>query len=123
MGIFIVIDGMDGSGKGEMVKFLHNYLFSKDKSYNIFTTREPTNGKYGKKIREMLEFLVKQRILDKVNNLNLSEKKIYELTGDKGQTNIAKLLKVAPNTISHLWKKLEKEGILIKDGKGYRKVV
>ncbi len=53
-GIFIVVDGIDGSGKSEIVKMLHNYLFSKSKKYRILTTREPTNGKYGKKIREML---------------------------------------------------------------------
>ena len=54
-GIFIVLDGMDGSGKSEMVKLLHNYLFSKNKKYRILTTREPTNGTYGKEIRKMLE--------------------------------------------------------------------
>ncbi|MAG72191.1 MAG: dTMP kinase [Acidobacteria bacterium] len=53
-GVFIVIDGMDGCGKSEMVKLLHNHLFSKDKSYSILTTREPTNGTYGKEIREIL---------------------------------------------------------------------
>ncbi len=53
-GIFIVIDGIDGSGKSEIVKMLHNYLFSKSKKYRILTTREPTNGRYGKQIREML---------------------------------------------------------------------
>jgi len=53
-GIFIVIDGMDGCGKSEMVKLLHNYLFSKNKSYSILTTREPTKGTYGKEIREIL---------------------------------------------------------------------
>lgn len=53
--IFIVVEGIDGSGKGEMVKRLHNYLFSKSKSYSILTTREPTNGIYGMKIRRMLE--------------------------------------------------------------------
>ena len=53
-GIFIVVDGMDGSGKSEMVKLLHNYLFSKNKGYRILTTREPTNGTYGKEIREIL---------------------------------------------------------------------
>lgn len=52
-GIFIVIDGIDGSGKSEIVKILHNYLFS-NKKYRILTTREPTNGIYGKQIREML---------------------------------------------------------------------
>ena len=53
-GVFIVLDGMDGSGKSEMVKLLHNYLFSKNKSYRILTTREPTNGTFGKEIRHIL---------------------------------------------------------------------
>ncbi|MBI2649800.1 dTMP kinase [Candidatus Woesearchaeota archaeon] len=53
-GIFIVVDGLDGSGKSEIVKMLHNYLFSKHKKYRILTTREPTNGSYGKLIRQML---------------------------------------------------------------------
>jgi len=53
-GIFIVIEGMDGCGKGEMVKLLHNYLFSKNRGYSILTTREPTKGTYGKEIREIL---------------------------------------------------------------------
>lgn len=52
--VFIVIDGIDGSGKSEMVKLLHNYLFSKSKDYRILTTREPTNGKYGRQIRGIL---------------------------------------------------------------------
>ena len=53
-GIFIVVDGIDGSGKSEIVKMLHNYLFSKNKKYRLLTTREPTNGNYGKQVREML---------------------------------------------------------------------
>lgn len=53
-GIFIAVDGIDGSGKSEIVKMLHNYLFSKHKKYRLLTTREPTNGAYGKRIREML---------------------------------------------------------------------
>ncbi len=52
--LFVVVDGIDGSGKSEIVKMLHNYLFSKNKRYRILTTREPTHGKYGNKIREML---------------------------------------------------------------------
>jgi len=70
--LFIVIDGMDGSGKSELIKLLHNYLFSKsakikdffdtknaehfsvNKKYRILTTREPTNGTYGEKIRKFL---------------------------------------------------------------------
>ena len=52
--LFIVLDGMDGSGKSEMIKLLHNYIFSKSKSYSILTTREPTSGRYGKEIRQIL---------------------------------------------------------------------
>ncbi|MDP3765488.1 MAG: dTMP kinase [Nanoarchaeota archaeon] len=72
-GLFIVVDGIDGSGKSEIVKMLHNYLFSKSgkirdfrdtgnakhlpvhKKYRILTTREPTDGNYGSQIREMLK--------------------------------------------------------------------
>jgi dTMP kinase len=51
--LFIVIDGMDGSGKGEQIKKLSDYLLSN--GYNVLKTFEPTNGKYGKKIRDMLK--------------------------------------------------------------------
>ena len=52
-GIFIVLDGMDGSGKSETVMLLHDYL-SKNSRYNILMTMEPTDGKYGKEIRSIL---------------------------------------------------------------------
>ena len=52
--LFIVVDGIDGSGKTELIKMLHKYLFSKRKKYRILTTREPTNGRYGKQIRKIL---------------------------------------------------------------------
>jgi dTMP kinase len=53
--LFIVLDGIDGAGKSEMVKLLHNYLFTKNKKYRILTTREPTAGECGCKIREILK--------------------------------------------------------------------
>jgi len=53
-GIFIVIDGMDGSGKSEMIQLLHNHLYAKDRRYRILSTREPTHGVFGKKLRDML---------------------------------------------------------------------
>jgi dTMP kinase len=52
-GIFIVLDGIDGSGKSEMVQSLGMYL-SKNENYDVLTTREPTDGKYGKEIRAIL---------------------------------------------------------------------
>ena len=68
--MFIVVDGIDGCGKSEIIKSLHNYLFSKNKKYRILTTREPTNGKYGKSIRDMLR---------KEKNPKSSSKKLMEL--------------------------------------------
>ena len=53
-GIFIVMDGMDGSGKSEMTRVLHDYL-SKNKRYNVLITMEPTDGKYGKEVRDILK--------------------------------------------------------------------
>jgi dTMP kinase len=55
MSTFIVLDGIDGSGKGEQLKRLHNFLFEKDKRNVILTTREPTYGIYGAKIRKILK--------------------------------------------------------------------
>jgi len=52
-GLFIVLDGMDGSGKSEAIKLLRDYLSKNDK-YNVLVTREPTDVKYGKEIREIL---------------------------------------------------------------------
>ena len=76
-----------------------------------------------KKIREMLEFLIKQKISEKIKKLNETERKIYELTGKLSHAEMFKTLKVAPNTVSKVWQKLEEEGLLVKEGTKYRKVV
>lgn len=52
--LFIVFDGLDGSGKGEMVKSLKDYL-AKNKKLKILVTKEPTNGQYGKQIKKILK--------------------------------------------------------------------
>lgn len=51
--VFIVLDGLDGSGKSEMIGLLHDYL-SKSEKYKVMITREPTDGDYGQKIRKIL---------------------------------------------------------------------
>ncbi|MBU0628212.1 MAG: dTMP kinase [Nanoarchaeota archaeon] len=51
--LFIVLDGLDGSGKGEMIKRLRAY-FSK-RGVNLLITREPTDGEYGKQVKEILK--------------------------------------------------------------------
>ncbi len=51
--MFIVFDGLDGSGKGEMIKRLEKYLVGN--GFNVLVTREPTDGEYGKQIRSILK--------------------------------------------------------------------
>jgi dTMP kinase len=48
-GVFIVIEGLDGSGKTTQAKLLAEKLC---KSYNIYLTAEPSRGKIGNFIRE-----------------------------------------------------------------------
>lgn len=52
--LFIVFDGMDGCGKSTQISKVHDFLFKEDKRVRILTTREPTYGIFGVKIRKML---------------------------------------------------------------------
>jgi len=81
-----------------------------------------TNEKDIKRIRELLEFLVKQKIVEKIKKLPVDDKKVYELTGKKrdfiqGKTGFA------AGKISRIWIELEEKGVLIKKGKFYKKVI
>ncbi len=75
-----------------------------------------------KKTREMLEFLVKQKISEMIYKLSEDEKKVYEVTGNK-RSSIENMTGFAAGKISQIWQKLESEGLLIKEGKFYRKVI
>ena len=50
-GLLIVFEGTDGSGKSTQLLLLSRYL--KDKGYPVISTREPTEGQFGQKIREL----------------------------------------------------------------------
>ena len=76
-----------------------------------------------KKIREMMEFLVKEKLSEKLRKLNTDGKKVYELSGEKSQAEIVKLTGFSAGKISKIWQDLEKEGILVKEGAKYRKVI
>ncbi|MEW5956046.1 MAG: dTMP kinase [Candidatus Micrarchaeota archaeon] len=55
-GVFIVVEGIDGSGKGFVMMKLQEYVMGKSKKYDhVLLTREPTHGKYGQKLREILK--------------------------------------------------------------------
>jgi dTMP kinase len=53
-GLFIVIEGIDGSGKGAQSKLLYNWL--KKSGFDITLTREPTYTVLGEVIREALKY-------------------------------------------------------------------
>jgi dTMP kinase len=50
-GILIVFEGTDGTGKSTQLQLLGKYLQAK--GYSVVTTREPTDGQYGRKIRSL----------------------------------------------------------------------
>ncbi len=53
-GLFIVIDGLDGSGKTTQVKLLAEHIFNRSKSNSVFLTREPYSTALYAKIRAAL---------------------------------------------------------------------
>ncbi|THB79769.1 MAG: dTMP kinase [Desulfobulbaceae bacterium] len=48
-GLFIVFEGIDGTGKSTQIKMLSDYLVQN--GHEVLQTREPTDGPYGRKIR------------------------------------------------------------------------
>ena len=76
-----------------------------------------------KKIREMMGFLVKDKISRMMAKNPENQQKLYDLT--KKDVNVRELVKltgISAGKISKLWQKWEKEGVLIKEGQKYRKI-
>ncbi len=65
-GLLIVFEGIDGTGKSTQLHLLETDLLQK--GYEVVTTREPTDGIYGKKIRE---HFTNRNALSKEQELNL----------------------------------------------------
>jgi len=51
-GRFVSIDGIDGSGKSTQISFMKKYF--SDKDYDVFFGHEPTDGKFGGMIHDIL---------------------------------------------------------------------
>lgn len=52
-GKLIVFEGIDGTGKSTQIKLLKDHL--ENQGYQVVATYEPTNGVYGRKIRELYQ--------------------------------------------------------------------
>jgi len=59
--LFIVFEGIDGSGKSTQARLTYEWL---NKKHNVILTHEPTDSKYGKKIISIIYNNKKQRIKD-----------------------------------------------------------
>jgi DNA-binding MarR family transcriptional regulator len=77
------------------------------------------------RIEEWLALLVKSQ-LGPILESELSDERmaeLYKLTGTHGQREIKKKLRMSATTISDAWNKWERQGLLIKAGNEYRKVL
>jgi len=50
-------------------------------------------------------------------------RRIYELTGTKDVRSIAKVTKCSLGKISRIWQSWEDEGLIVRQGKSYKKLV
>lgn len=78
-----------------------------------------------KRIEESLYILVKTQLAPIFESELRDPKlaKIYEMTGNSSANEIAKKASCSATTVSGAWKRWEQMGLLIKDGKSYRKVL
>lgn len=62
MGIFIVIEGIDGAGKSTQAKLLAKWF--ETKGYDVILTKEPTDTAFGKLIRKLVLTGGREGIID-----------------------------------------------------------
>jgi len=81
--------------------------------------------KHLENIENSLQILIKINIAKLIDQeiLNEADKKIYQITGLKGQTDICKEMHVSSKKLSNLWNSWYKLGILRREGKVFKKVL
>jgi len=81
-GLLIVFEGIDGTGKSTQLDLLAQYL--SDNNYPVITTREPTEGQYGLRIRELY-----------INRDSISKEEELELFLDDRREHVEQLIQPA----------------------------
>lgn len=76
-----------------------------------------------KRIREIMEFLLKKELSKELQHLSKKEKRVYDLIGSKKQSEIAQDMGISTGGVSGILQKLEEKKVLVKKGKSYKKVV
>lgn len=78
-----------------------------------------------KKIEELLETLVKINLAPVIKNelFNSKMNKLYEMTGSYSVSEISKKLNFSTGKISLVWQRWERQGLLKKEGKFYKKIL
>jgi DNA replication initiation complex subunit (GINS family) len=77
------------------------------------------------KIKDILTAIAKNQLSEIVKKeiIDSNDIKLYNLTGENKIVELSKKLKMSLGAISNRWKKWESLGLLIKEGKRYRKVL
>ena len=78
-----------------------------------------------KRIEELLEAIARNALRDTLNSalVDKEHKFLYENTGRLPVRQLAKKLDWSVGTISRTWQAWEAAGLLVKDGKQYKKVL
>jgi DNA-binding MarR family transcriptional regulator len=78
-----------------------------------------------KRIEELLALIAKAMRSEQLAEILIDKKHrlLYEGAGQFPVTELAKKTDLSPATISRLWQKWEQMGLLVKDGKQYRRVL
>lgn len=79
-GKLICVEGIDGSGKSEQFKLLHDELV-KIPAVNVIFTKEPTNSEMGREIYDILRSQHQAIKLEDLSELEMQRKYFYDRRG------------------------------------------
>ena len=85
------------------------------------------NGDTGQvllRIEQLVSGILRAVVSEKLEEIRSDKtlKLIYELTGSVGVAEIAKKARVSTGKISGVWRSWEDAGLIVKEGKSYRKL-